>query len=273
MWTMGSKVDRWARGLGACGLAVIALTTGRSPLRAQTKGSEKPPSNLRVLPEGSTRREVIAVMKGWTADLGVSCDHCHVGGDSVPFSEWDFSDDARSTKRVAREMVKLLEAVNRGLAPVASIRADGSTAPVATCATCHHGVPQPRPIEQVLIDSRASKGVTQAVSTYRDLRARYLASGSYDFTEDPLVRQARRFLGAKDLEGAKALLELARDLGFESLIARVTSAEVALAAGEPAVARDHLQKALGLAKSPEEKGFVEQRIRELEKNSPPAKPT
>ena len=36
-----------------------------------------PPTNLKVLPKDTTGPQVIAIMRGFTGDLGVECTYCH----------------------------------------------------------------------------------------------------------------------------------------------------------------------------------------------------
>lgn len=262
---------RSATTLGA--LAVLLLVVGPvgspaqqpAPPAAQAEPPAAPPAeppakNLQVLPKEWTRREVIdRVMKNWTADLGVRCQHCHVGEEGKPFSEWDFTSDAKPEKQTAREMLRMLEEVNRRLASIETLHAHGGAK--ATCYTCHRGQPHPRRIETVFEDTRKRDGLAAAVAEYRTLRSENLTRGGYDFGSMPLVRLARARLAEKDTATAREVLTLALDVGLDSLAIRSTLADVALADGDRATAVAHLEKALALASNAAEKEFVEQQLR------------
>jgi tetratricopeptide (TPR) repeat protein len=57
---------------------------------------------------------------------------------------------------------------------------------VVSCTTCHHGIAQPRTIQQVLLMAYAAGGIDSTIGQYRALRARYYGSAAYDFGEVPL---------------------------------------------------------------------------------------
>ena len=219
------------------------------------------PKNLEVLPRDWTRAQVIEVMRGWTGSLGVRCQHCHVGEEGKPLSEFDFASDAKPTKQRAREMLLMLEEVNRRLAAMPSLH-DG--APVtASCYTCHRGMPRPRRIEDVFAETIAARGLDAAIAEYRELRGRGLESGGYDFSVRPLARVAQARLETGDAAAAVKVLDLARELGYDSVAVRMLAADAARAAGDATAARGHLEKALELAKSPAEREAVEEKLREL----------
>jgi len=222
-----------------------------------------PPKNLKVLPKDCTRQQVIDVMKTWTGDLGVRCQYCHVGQEGLPFSEWDFPSDEKDTKRRAREMVQLLEEVNHRLSAMPSIHG-AATPPVATCGTCHRGVWRPRKIEDVFEETRAASGLPAAITQYKDLRKASLANGNYDFSARPLTRQARRQLDAKDIAGARQVMDMAIELGLDNLSVRMTLVDIALADGDRTGALAQLDKAMALPLSEDEKGWVKERRAEIE---------
>lgn len=108
--------------------------------------------NLQVLPPDIPRRELVETMKGFTAALGVRCQHCHVGeGDDL--STFDFPADTKPEKRAARVMIEMVRAINRDHLPrlkeAAGEEMAGEEAPArVTCATCHRGEPEPRVDEE-----------------------------------------------------------------------------------------------------------------------------
>jgi hypothetical protein len=44
--------------------------------------------------------------------LGVECSYCHVGTDDRSLTDFEFPSDAKETKRIAREMVRMVAAIN-----------------------------------------------------------------------------------------------------------------------------------------------------------------
>ncbi|MBV9216061.1 MAG: c-type cytochrome, partial [Acidobacteria bacterium] len=69
------------------------------------------------------------VMNLWAASLGVDCDFCHV--------TTDFSKDDKRAKGTAREMVKMVQAINKD---------NFNSRPRITCNSCHNGHMEPSPV-------------------------------------------------------------------------------------------------------------------------------
>ena len=117
-------------GLAALGtLALLGATLMVSQGRdARAAGHQRggPPRlrNIQVL-KGMTPEQVVTLMRGINASLGVRCDFCHVE---------DRASDAKPEKRTAREMMRMTNRLN------AHERILGRQ---ATCYMCHHGHPQP----------------------------------------------------------------------------------------------------------------------------------
>ena len=115
-----------------CVLAVAATRTSAQGGQAPPAGQAAPLQNLQVLPKEMTRQEVTALMRTFTAALGVQCTHCHVGTPQERFK------DDLPTKATARKMLKMVMAVNAdpmGVKP-------GEPNKV-TCYTCHRGALKP----------------------------------------------------------------------------------------------------------------------------------
>ncbi|MEO8500801.1 MAG: c-type cytochrome [Vicinamibacteria bacterium] len=241
---------------------IVVGAIAASPAAPAQAHAELPPKNLKVLPQDWSRKQVVEVMKTFTAGLGVRCQYCHVGEEGKPFSEWDFASDKKSSKQRARDMVQLLEEVNRRLGALTNLHGDGS-APLASCATCHHKVARPRPIEDVFEETRGHQGLDAAIKEYRGLRTELSASGSYDFTSRPLAQQASRQLQANDAKGAHKVLDLALDLGLDTLMVRLGMVDVALAEGDKGAALVQLDKAAALPLNDAEKEFVADRRKEV----------
>ena len=102
------------------------------------------PTNLKVLPNDLTGRQVHDIMERWNNELGVRCSACHIrdsegilaGGDSHP----RFADDSKPMKLVARIMYTMTAEINRKF-----ITGDDGVPGPVTCGTCHRGKITPDP--------------------------------------------------------------------------------------------------------------------------------
>lgn len=84
--------------------------------------------------KGVTAARLVRIMDyGFTRSLGVDCTHCHVA------NQWEV--DEKVTKQIAREMSKMLGAINADyLKKIPNLR---STNPSVNCTTCHRGQTRP----------------------------------------------------------------------------------------------------------------------------------
>lgn len=124
----------------------LTLAVSTTVAAAQTsQGSQKfPPDkfvNLQVIPKDAAPGVVIQAMKNFTRALGVRCQYCHLGEEGQPLEQFDFVSDARPTKNIARNMMRLSAEINGRLAK------DMPDAPAkgyqVTCYTCHRGALHP----------------------------------------------------------------------------------------------------------------------------------
>ena len=113
-----------------CVLAVAATRT--SAQGAQGGGQGAPAQNLQVLPKDMPRAEITALMRTFTAALGVQCTHCHVGTPQERFK------DDLPAKATARKMLKMSMAIN---ADHLGIKAGEPNK--VTCFSCHRGALKP----------------------------------------------------------------------------------------------------------------------------------
>lgn len=90
--------------------------------------------NLQVLPPNITHDELIATMRGIARSLGTRCNHCHVANAPGSEEEFDFANDAKPEKKVARTMLRMVRDVNANY--LSKVNAHGQT---VTCFTCHRG--------------------------------------------------------------------------------------------------------------------------------------
>jgi hypothetical protein len=90
--------------------------------------------NLKVLPQNITRDQLIATMRSFTRSLGVKCDHCHVANPEGAKEHFDFPNDAKPEKNVARVMLRMTKQINADY--IDKINEQGTN---VTCYTCHRG--------------------------------------------------------------------------------------------------------------------------------------
>lgn len=119
-----------------CLLVVFATRT-----EAQQNPIPETFRNLQVLPKDITRAQLVPIMRDFAMNLGVRCEHCHLG-EGNDLSKFDFASDARPAKAVARKMLWLTRTINESLSQ--SLGAPAADAgPRVTCFTCHRGAVKP----------------------------------------------------------------------------------------------------------------------------------
>lgn len=94
--------------------------------KTEKKAAPPNPTNLKVL-KATNGTEVIAIMRTFTAGLGVQCIYCHVQG--------NYASDENSKKGTARTMITMMQKINAGFG-------DGKMH--VSCYTCHRGEPEPK---------------------------------------------------------------------------------------------------------------------------------
>jgi hypothetical protein len=95
--------------------------------------------NLQVLPQNMAREDLIRTMRIFSRSLGVRCDHCHVQIAETPKPEFDFPNDAKPEKKIARTMIRMVRAINGDY--IAKV--PGENKQQVTCNTCHRGKEEP----------------------------------------------------------------------------------------------------------------------------------
>ena len=256
-------------------LAVLCAVAAPAILAAQGGGrGGEPPKNLQVLPKDMPRQQVVAIMGGFTAALGVNCAHCHAeaapgaggppaggpppggppaggppgaqgggrGGPQGP--QLDFASDDKETKKVAREMLKMVGDINGKYLPMTG-RTIGDRDKVS-CETCHHGLAKPQTLRTALAIAAEAKGSDSAVALYRGLRSRYYGSASYDFSENALNVAASDLARMNQRPAALALLKENLVNYNQSASTYQTLAQIQLQAGDTAAAVDALKKGAAL---------------------------
>src|SRR5262249_54756087 len=144
--------------------------------------------------------------------------YCHVSQDGMRVKEEDFQKDDKPTKDKAREMLKMVQAINDKY--LASL-ANRSDPPIRVqCVTCHHGLAQPRTLQDVLQTAYDQGGPDSTRARYQALRTRYYGSAAYDFGEVPLGDVAGSLRRGGHVDDAVQLLALNVDLNPSSQFAK-----------------------------------------------------
>src|SRR6185312_16566223 len=111
----------------------VFMGTGTTQMRAQATsiqpGAAKPAEqvykNIQVL-KGTPADQIPTAMQFISASLGVECNYCH--------TPQKFDDDSAKPKGVARNMIRMVMAINKE-------NFDGKRE--VTCYSCHHGSADP----------------------------------------------------------------------------------------------------------------------------------
>jgi hypothetical protein len=224
-------------------LAALALLVLPSLSSAQAAAKFPPDSlvNVKVLPKTMPVTQVIGVMRNFAGDLGVRCLFCHVGKEGQPLSQADFPSDEKRTKQVARQMMLMVQEINRR---VDTLPGHTTTSLRVTCGTCHRGVNKPAPLATVLVDAGTTAGADSAVKAYKALRQKYYGRAAYDFGEGSLNTAAFQLAQAKKFDEAKALLDLNEEQFPTSSGLAVFRGNIALMRGDTTAAEASFREAV-----------------------------
>jgi tetratricopeptide (TPR) repeat protein len=224
-------------------LAAAVLLVCAPPLAAQ-KGPPDSLVNTLVIPRNTPVPEVITRMRGITLALGVRCTHCHVGTEAMNIWDYDFVSDEKPTKRKAREMMRMVNAINgEYLTRLADLDAEGVE---VTCMTCHRGVRIPQPLSDVLLRAHAEGGLAGMDASYDTLRQQYYGRASYDFGELTLDRVAEVLLARGRSDDAIRTYQRNVELFGSSAFVRRQLAKAQLEVGDTAAAVAAYREALAV---------------------------
>jgi tetratricopeptide (TPR) repeat protein len=261
--------DRHRSPLLAAAVCAAAVAVLLSPTARSAAEDEPEFKNLQVLPADIESNELWRLMRfELVGGLGVRCSYCHVGEEGAPLDDYDFASDAKAPKRKAREMLRMVRAINE--THLAGLE-DRAQPPVrVSCFTCHHGVTEPRTIQEILFGELRQGGPEAAVARYRDLREQYYGKAAYDFGPTVLTHVAI-VLGDEERHAeAIPLLELNLEQHPEFWYSYFLLGDY-LADGDRPRAIGHLERALELA--PEgSKPFVAERLKALRAPQAPRRP-
>jgi tetratricopeptide (TPR) repeat protein len=226
-------------------IAIPVLSAG-----AQNQGPPPPPKNLKFFPKDISRQALLDTMGTFTRALGVGCAFCHMVDDSIPRERRDFSLDVKPNKDKARTMLRMVTAINADYLTKLSSRLEPPV--VVTCATCHRGVMEPRPLEQVILTRYDSAGTDSAIALYRDLRQHYYGRASYDFGEAPLAAVGGALRQRDKVADALKFYMLNLEYAPNSASAWSQAGGAQLASGDTATAIKSFEKALSI--DPKDRG-------------------
>jgi tetratricopeptide (TPR) repeat protein len=226
-------------------IAIPVLSAG-----AQNQGPPPPPKNLKFFPKDISRQALLDTMGTFTRALGVGCAFCHMVDDSIPRERRDFSLDVKPNKDKARTMLRMVTAINADYLTKLSSRLQPPV--VVTCATCHRGVTEPRPLEQVILTRYDSAGTDSAIALYRDLRQHYYGRASYDFGEAPLAAVGGALRQRDKVADALKFYMLNLEYAPNSASAWSQAGGAQLASGDTATAIKSFEKALSI--DPKDRG-------------------
>ena len=238
---------------------IACLALAPTCLLAQAPGKFPPDSlvNVKVLPKSTPVTEVIGTMRNFAGGLGVRCHFCHKGEEGQPLSTYDFASDDKRTKEVARQMMRMVEEINRRLDTIPK-RPDPAVR--VTCRTCHHGVSRPMPLSDLLVATAQSAGADSAIRAYRALRERWTGRDAYDFGEPTLSTAAFRLGRAGKVDDAFLVLGVNEQLFPTSSATQVFRGNLELMRGDTTAAAAAFREAV---KRDSTNGEARGRLRDL----------
>jgi len=223
------------------GLGALATAAG-----AQAPGKFPPDSlvNVKVIPHSTPVIQVVGMMRNITQALGVRCQFCHVGEEGLPLARFDFVKDEKRAKLVARQMMRMVEEINRRIDTLPHGTDHAHQSVDVTCATCHRGVSRPVPLFQLVLEAATAAGADSAMRLYRTLRARHYGGDAYDFSESSLNIAAFRTGRAGQYDDALALLRLNEEVFPNSSGTSLFRGNINLMKGDTAAAADAFREAV-----------------------------
>jgi len=136
----GRSVQLLALTVLICTAMMRMSAQGTSVQPAAAKPAEQVYKNIQVL-KGAPADQIPTAMQFISASLGVECNYCH--------TPQKFDDDSAKTKGVARNMIRMVMAINKE-------NFDGKRE--VTCYSCHHGSADPMGTPLVGEDPSATHG-------------------------------------------------------------------------------------------------------------------
>src|SRR3989475_12229322 len=159
---------------------VLAVLAAPAALLGQAPGHFPPDSliNVKVIPKSTPVMQVVGIMRNFAGGLGVRCQFCHVGQEGMPLGQFDFAKDEKRTKLTARQMMRMVDEINRRLDTLPE-HAQMTSHVEVTCNTCHPGVSRPMSLEQLIQETAQTAGGGSATRAYRAPRERHHGRAGY----------------------------------------------------------------------------------------------
>ena len=237
---------RKTSGLWLIGLLLLPAT---ADVHAQGWRWPDKSENLQVLHEDTSGDQLSDIMRGFTAALGVRCEHCHDDSNGSRLDQMDFAADTKETKEITRLMLQMVQRINgEELTEIerADVAADAEKVRV-TCVTCHRGVALPRMLGDVLAEVVTHEGTDAGIARYRELREQYYGGFSYDFSERVLLSFSESLAEQGHTDAAFAFLALNLEMYPESWQTHASYAGLYMQQGDKDKAIEHLEKALAMS--------------------------
>jgi len=226
---------------------IVVLIFAAVNANAQEFRWPEEPENLQVLPEDVKGAKLGNVMRGFATSLGVRCEHCHIG-EGPDLSQFDFASDEKSTKRKARLMLQMVDALNQEYLPkLTEIEEGPSPVLEVTCMTCHRTQTRPVMLQDVLANSIEADGIDAAEGKYRELREEYYGGFSFDFSSGALTGLGERLGNEGDFEAAIRFINLEIEMNGESSSVYYTLGGVQVRAGLAAEAIESFSRGQEMA--------------------------
>jgi len=197
-------------------------------------------TNLQVLPKDISKAELVMTMRTIAGDLGLRCHNCHVGPDDL--QGMDFAIDEKPTKKVAREMLKMVQSVN---AVVKALPPRDEPRGTVSCYTCHRSAQRPpQRLDMLLARLAQEKGVEAAVAHYQELKRDHPNDGQYDYTPRALGIATNRLLEAGRIDDALVFARLNAELYPDVSLVQALVGQVLMRKGDKPAAAEAFRKAL-----------------------------
>jgi len=99
--------------------------------------------NLKVIPKSISMENLEILMTRYSREVGAQCNYCHVIEKSgLRVTRMDFAADEKPEKKIAREMMKMMNKINQKYFGVKNTYDVLLKLPVS-CKTCHRGLTRP----------------------------------------------------------------------------------------------------------------------------------
>lgn len=204
--------------------------------------------NLKVLPKKIEKEKLISIMRNFTSALNVRCIFCHQGDENTPFEKIDFTSDEKPNKDKAREMMRMVQAINKDYIAKISEKSEEAehedNDAKVKCVTCHHGQPEPKSLEEVMFKTIKRHGIDDAIDRYHKLYNEYYGGFTFDFRDHTLVKLTEQLIDKKMNDDAVAISKLNLEMYPKSGVAFYGAAMAYEANNDKANAINYYQKAL-----------------------------